>query len=275
VRKPDLVCIGAQKAGTSWFHEVFGSRSDVWVPPFKELHFFDHKFIPANRRWTKWHVAKGVKSAKARYHSNPEAYDPDFLEYLRMIETPPMFNGRWYRSIFAKSGAQQICMDVTPEYCTIPDEGVEFVKRFLPHSQFLFIVRDPLERVISQLRMNLSRKKLTPSSHCEWIEAVSDPELLVRGDYIQYIPRWRQHFSDKRLLIMPFAKIKTSPYEFLSEVERFVGLPKSIYLEDPSKQIHKTSRIKIPEFAIDYLREKIQPQHDFLAECLGREYLRG
>ena len=43
-RKPDILCIGAQKAGTSWLHVTLATRRDIWVPPFKELHFFDHNF---------------------------------------------------------------------------------------------------------------------------------------------------------------------------------------------------------------------------------------
>ena len=39
-----MLGIGAQKAGTSWLHDYFKKRRDVFVPPVKELHHFDARF---------------------------------------------------------------------------------------------------------------------------------------------------------------------------------------------------------------------------------------
>jgi hypothetical protein len=38
---PKFICIGAQRAGTTWLHECLSEHPDVYVPPEKELHFFD------------------------------------------------------------------------------------------------------------------------------------------------------------------------------------------------------------------------------------------
>src|SRR3954451_6343376 len=38
---PDFICIGAQKAGTGWLYEQLRAHPDFWVPPIKELHYFD------------------------------------------------------------------------------------------------------------------------------------------------------------------------------------------------------------------------------------------
>lgn len=38
-RKPDFICIGAQKAGTTWLYVTLGRRPEIWFPPFKEFHF--------------------------------------------------------------------------------------------------------------------------------------------------------------------------------------------------------------------------------------------
>jgi len=49
-RKPDFICIGAQKAGTTWLYVTLGRPPDIWFPPFKEFHFFDTKFDEHCRR---------------------------------------------------------------------------------------------------------------------------------------------------------------------------------------------------------------------------------
>src|SRR5689334_16087334 len=38
---PDFLCIGAQKAGTSWLYQQLEPHPDFWMPPVKELHYFD------------------------------------------------------------------------------------------------------------------------------------------------------------------------------------------------------------------------------------------
>src|SRR5438132_13721254 len=38
---PDFLCVGAQKAGTSWLYRQLERHPDFWMPPVKELHYFD------------------------------------------------------------------------------------------------------------------------------------------------------------------------------------------------------------------------------------------
>ena len=42
-RLPDFVCIGAQKAGTTWLHRQLSEHPEVFVPERKELDFFTRK----------------------------------------------------------------------------------------------------------------------------------------------------------------------------------------------------------------------------------------
>src|SRR5205085_9115453 len=38
---PDFLCMGAQRAGTGWLYEQLRNHPDFWMPPLKELHYFD------------------------------------------------------------------------------------------------------------------------------------------------------------------------------------------------------------------------------------------
>jgi len=42
---PNFMCIGAAKSGTTSLYDILRQHSDVYVPAFKEPHFFD---IPDN-----------------------------------------------------------------------------------------------------------------------------------------------------------------------------------------------------------------------------------
>lgn len=41
---PHFLCIGAQKAGTSWLYENLRRHPELYLPDQKELHFFDRRF---------------------------------------------------------------------------------------------------------------------------------------------------------------------------------------------------------------------------------------
>src|SRR5678815_3591458 len=38
---PDFLCVGVHKGGTTWLYQQFDSHPDFWMPPLKELHYFD------------------------------------------------------------------------------------------------------------------------------------------------------------------------------------------------------------------------------------------
>ncbi|WP_299777496.1 sulfotransferase [uncultured Roseobacter sp.] len=270
-RKPDIVCIGAQKAGTSWFHETLATRSDIWVPPFKELHFFDHKFIEECRRWAPWHVKKGLKAARERHVSGVAPQDDAYLAYLERLATRPILNGTWYKYVFSRAGNDQKCLDVTPEYSCIPETGVDFFKRFLPDARLIFIVRNPLERLKSQLRMMAHRKNKAQLTDTEWTAILEMPALSTRGDYLQNIPRWDDRFSEDQLLYLPFGQIKKDPTGLLRTVESHCGLPPSEY-KNADRRVHQTEPLHIPNFVLDHVERNVSLQNRFIEDRFGRTF---
>ena len=58
--KTVFICIGAQKAGTTWLHAALSNYKDIGLPHIKELHYFDVKWLPKKfntyeirKLWTK------------------------------------------------------------------------------------------------------------------------------------------------------------------------------------------------------------------------------
>ena len=46
---PDFLCIGAQKGGTQWLYDQLQYHPDFWMPPIKELHYFDFPSMRAQQ----------------------------------------------------------------------------------------------------------------------------------------------------------------------------------------------------------------------------------
>ncbi|MCV3272669.1 sulfotransferase family protein [Roseobacter sinensis] len=271
-RKPDIVCIGAQKAGTSWLHEVLGARPDVWVPPFKELHFFDHRFVPECRRWTPWHVRRGLKAARARHLEQVIPPCPAYLAYIDRLEQGPPLNAIWYEYVFSRAEAQQNCLDVTPEYCCIPAAGVAFFARFLPQTQIVYIIRDPLDRLKSQVRMIAQRRKDAKLTEADWAQILEMPALRSRGDYLNNVPRWDAHFGPERLLYLPFGLIRSDPGDALRQVEAHCALPAQTPVAAGQK-VHATAPLDLPEAVLGALTALARPQQRFLEDRFGAGFL--
>ena len=264
MRKPDILCIGAQKAGTTWFHTNFGARDDVWVPPFKELHYFDFHYAPDSADWAAQHIRRSVKEAIRRHVLAGTDVDLELLSYLMRAQSEPMFTRRWYGAMFERAGAAQQALDVTPEYSCISEQGVQFVRRFLPETRFIYILRDPVARAVSQMKMNLKRRKKEPQTRAEWLWAARQPVIGVRGDYKAYVPRWREAFGDSRLLFMPFGLIAKAPDRFMAQVEGFLGMPPARY-PAAARPVHQGIDLQVPGYVIEFLSEQLRPQSAFLA----------
>ena len=74
-RKPGALCIGAQKAGTSWLAQMLGQHPQIWIPPFKEVQFFNHRFIPEHRKWIGWHYRNKPAEIRDRHAARNQIRD--------------------------------------------------------------------------------------------------------------------------------------------------------------------------------------------------------
>jgi hypothetical protein len=270
---PAFLCIGAQKAGTSWLYVQLARHPGVWMPPVKELHFFDHVYVEANRKWTTAHIQQGVQRA-LKYHLSGEGpVDWGFVRYLSDMATHKLFTKPWYLRCFDRPRARsKVCGDITPEYSTIPLEGVQHVKRMLPDVKLIYIVRDPVERALSQLRMNVERKGGAQPSEDQLLRMVDHPDIDNRGDYQTYIPRWRQVFAPDRLLMLPYGDIRNDPLGLLRRIEQFIGVAEfSDY--DLQGKVHETRKFPMPASVTDKLRSRYASQYAFLNAELGPEFV--
>lgn len=273
-RKPDFLGIGAQKAGTTWLSQMLDQRPDIWTPPFKEVQFFNHRYVEEHRKWLPWHYRRAKINLHKRWEARGEGMPPAMARYLERITREPMFTNHWYKQVFAPTPAGAHSIDVTPEYSTLPEEGVEFVANFLPQAKFIYIIRHPVDRAISQLKMNLTRARRRPKSVADWLAEVEDPVLLDRGDYLTYVPRWNAHFGPDRLLYLPFGMIAADPPGFLRRVEDFLGLSAFDYRNPGSKVFAAPDGLSVPAEARARLRAKLEPQFGFLEDRFGADFTR-
>ena len=214
------------------------------------------------------------QNQEKRYAAKGEAMPPALDAYLDRITRGEMFTNHWYKQVFAPAPEGTAPCDITPEYSTLPDEGVEFVTEFLPQARFIYIIRHPVDRAISQLKMNLTRKKKTPKGVEAWLAEIDDPVLYDRGDYATYVPRWTSRLPADRLLILPFGLIARDPAGVMSRVESFCGLAPHVYRGLNAKVFAANAELSVPSEARAKIRERLEPQFAFLAATFDAEFNR-
>lgn len=271
---PAFLCIGAQKAGTSWLFAQLQSHPDVWMPPVKELQYFNHLYVPEHRAWTTWHIKSGAARALA-FHAGRDA-PPDFgyVRYLADLASRDLFTDDWYLRAFDRpAAAGKLVGDITPEYSTIPDAGIRHLRGLLGAVKVIYLIREPAGRALSQLRMNVGRKGLTGLSEDEWLAMAGEWDIANRGDYRAYVPRWKGHFAEGDMLFLPYGRIAADPARLMREVETFLGLKPHDYPRI-GERVHPGKRLSIPKVVTHHLEERFAEQARFIENEFGADFAR-
>lgn len=270
---PHFLCIGAQKAATSWLFVNLQKHHQIWMPPVKELHYFNHLFVPENRAWTPYHMRQGTGNAIKHHVKHGEYIDFNYLSYLvRMMEDP--FTEAWYRAAFERPNARgKVLGDITPEYSTLPEEGIDYLRQLLGAPKIIYIIRHPVGRAMSQLRMNMQRHPIEDIQEKDWREVAQSWDILNRGDYKSYVPRWKKRFASQDLLFLPYGRVAKDPKGVLDQVQSFLGIEPFKSYDRTEEKVHETRSTKIPKFVSELYEDLFADQMSFLKAEFGADFV--
>lgn len=271
--QPDFICIGAQKAATTWLARNLGQHPGVWLPFAKELHCFDLKDQQSLREWRRRHaanLARKIEKARQMGALGRIAY----LEGLTGEDF--ILTDDWYRKVFAHRPKGAITGEFTPRYATIDETAIDRLLSLAPDARFIYLIREPVERAISQFRMHVER---TPAAgrKPETIDAAARAwaarRAYLASDYAAHIPRWESKVQRERILYLPFGKVRSAPFELLGEVERFLGLRTFPDYPRAKSRVHASRRAEPPAWLRAHLAADLAPQAAFLKERFPPEFV--
>lgn len=266
---PHFLGIGAQKAGTSWLHECLKKHSDLWLPPEKELHYFDRnpsyesspsflhpdqpilRFL-GNESWNQTYRER-CKDVFNSCRGNPEV----FRWYLKYLLLP--CSDSWYASLFAQ-GRDKIRGEITPAYSILNQADVDKVHDIMPECKIIFLLRNPVERAWSQFRFMVKLNKMDPATNFEQFKVwVDTPEQRDRSAYLETIARWEKAFSKEQVLICFYDDIVKQPEKLLGDVLSFIGVQSDSTTVGAILQrgrVNESPEIDIPANFQQFLRER-------------------
>lgn len=224
---PAFLGIGAQKAATTWLDRCLRRHPSIWLPPLKELHYFDDLGAGAGRRPL---FGRGWAGRRQRRELGPRLRaDARHLDLAGLRWDARYFFGRrgdeWYLSLFPGDPAT-MAGEITPDYSTLDEGSVAGVRRLLPEVKLIFLMRDPIDRSWSQIRMDVARggRRAGDAPLAELIGLARSDRVARRSDYDRTLRSWGSHFADESFFLAFLEDVHARPEEVLARLWRFLGV---------------------------------------------------
>jgi hypothetical protein len=209
---PDFLVIGAQRAGTTWLHRVLRQHPALWLPPVKELHYFDRLDIKRTILSPKERRRVGLKRLAS--------LDPWLINYWFRTR-----DDDWYASLFRGAQAKGlIAGEITPAYATLGEDLLRRIQRMNDKIKLIFVMRDPVDRAWSAVN-NAAKKGAADASTVEKsIERARESGAVARSAYADTIKRLEAVFPASQIHYCFFDDLRDKPKALTADVLSFLGV---------------------------------------------------
>lgn len=199
-------------------------------------------------------------------------------------------NLSWYRAQFPIRSKGTLVGEASPSYCTDP-LAPERVKKEIPKTKLIFIVRDPVDRAISNYfhsvkygweTLNIQDAFNRPLEEFEkTLESMEKSTEYVgsfynrhayihRGFYALQLKRWLMHFPKEQLLVVENNDLLTQPQMVYRQICEFLELeqwqPDSFGKHNVGKTKDVNTELK------EHLRKIYREPNQEFFKMIGREY---
>ena len=279
-RNPDFLCVGAQKCGTSWLQQQFNSHPDFWMPPSKEIHYFDclHLEDPLQRshRIMRRTLDKRKRRLEETRSDKKKAKINEKIDWLESAVNSSKSGIDWYEALFPESRQNLVRGDITPAYGIISKEDFEFIYNRYPNVKVIFLMRNPVSRLWSVTKRHVLRKMKRPElleDQGYLQDLVENPQKELRSRYDYTIRILDDVFPKENVLYGFYEEIFSGDRQrddFLVKVCGFLGARADINLiPNRHKQYQTSARVEItPDFEA-YLESHYSGVRSFVKSRFG------
>ena len=248
---PNLVVIGAMKAGTSALHRYLGMHPQIAMSTPKELNFFfGQRPASGERAWAGQEATEEGRNGSA---------------------------GNWYRGRewYARHwpAASDVRGESSPGY-TSPSfpEVASRMAGVIPSTRLVFVVRDPIDRAVSQYRHHQSDgSEVRPLE-----EALLDPrsQYLSRGCYYERLMPFLQRFGRRQIAIAAHEELLVDRRATLRRLFGWLGVDGDFWSSDLGHELHWSNGAppQVPPRLRAALVEALAGDVDRFREVAGRDF---
>lgn len=147
----------------------------------------------------------------------------------------------WYKSNF--TGQAKIHGESSPNYTLSPifDGVPERMYSVVPEVKLIYILRDPIERIISQYvhmyATGLEKKKNINNI----LENFHISGYINRSQYYMQLEQYLKYFSRENILIITTEELSIFTYETLQKVFKFLNVDENFYSPNFQKKYHQST----------------------------------
>lgn len=270
--------IGATKAGTSWLHRYLSDHPDCAMSPLKELHYFDRaevNALPGEVRRLKAKRAKlaeELAGAEARKRDGLLAGIAAIDRFLPVLRLGREDRAAYLAFLTGGAGGRRLVGDITPSYALTAPETLARMQGIAPEVRFVYLLRDPVDRLWSHLRMLAQRAGAAGAALQARAEAIFDawargdhPEVDARGDYAGALAKFARALRPDTLFTQFYETLFSDAA--MTRLCRFLGIA-----PQPGRygrRVHAGPEAALSTGRLAVARSRLAPQYAEVAARLG------
>lgn len=159
-----------------------------------------------------------------------------------------------YFEQFRQNDCEQaiICGEISPTYSAMYPDEVALLKSLLPDLKIIFIIRNPVDRLISSITRRGTYYKVdkgvsTNKNIFHLLRSI-DTGLSIRlTDYARAYKIWSDYYGKDNIFIEKFDRIQSDSQSVLKEIFEFLGIEPVIEEIPPQNKSKEEIKAEIPE----------------------------
>lgn len=131
---------------------------------------------------------------------------------------------QWYESLFAAAAGKIAIGEGSTTYTQngLHPAAPQRIAEHLPDAKLIYIVRDPLDRIVSHYLHLRSKGGQEQASFS--VAVRRKPQYIDNSQYLHQIELYRQHFPDRQIHVDFFEDLKSAPDAVLRRCLGFLGV---------------------------------------------------
>lgn len=206
------------------------SRKKVYRSIAEGLQGLHEEQVSAGRQYLPNFIIIGAAKSATTTLATILPRHPDI--FISRPKEPKFFGRRydkgwkWYRKIFKLGRGYQLRGEASTMYASSLASfrySPALMHRYLPELKIVYIVRHPLDRIISQWRHIRGRRENFVDFNRFMSKRHAAKLLIGCSSYYARINAYRNYFSDDQILCLTFEDLISEPAGELSRLLRFLG----------------------------------------------------
>jgi hypothetical protein len=257
--------IGATKAGTSWLFDQLARHPDCHLRGLKEIHYFDLAEAGGFA-----YRQKSLARAAARHRPGKGGGDSRLAairDWQDTFGTGTADDGAYLAYLNRGRQGQPVIGDVTPAYSMLTEETYRRMADLAPVTRFIYIMRDPVERVWSHLRMTAKRAAKVGGDVAQLLQdqaaqvlAGAHEGIARRSDYARTVQALDAAVPQASILYLFFETLFSS--RTAERIASFLGI--SPFEGRYDEVVHKGTAMDFDPDLRARLRAHLDPQYQFV-----------